>query len=72
MILVPLYASIDLRYGDQRVSIKNFVCLNSYSNLKRIEMNEFFNRHPLIPEPEINAGTLKIKHFSNNFIKDWM
>ena len=57
MILVPLYASVDLRYGDQRVSIKNFVHLNSYSNLKRIETNEFFNRHPLIPEPEINAGT---------------
>ena len=57
MILVPLYASVDLRYGDQRVSIKNFVRLNSYSNLKRIETNKFFNRHPLIPEPEINTGT---------------
>ena len=57
MILVPLYASVDLRYGDQRVSIKNFVRLNSYSYLKRTETNKFFNRHPLIPELEINAGT---------------
>ena len=57
MILVPLYASVDLRYGDQRVSIKNFVRLNSYSNLKRTETNEFSNRHPLIPKPEINTGT---------------
>ena len=56
MILVPLYASVDLRYGDQRVSIKNFVRLNSYSNLKRIETNEFFNRHPFFPHPKIKVG----------------
>ena len=51
MILVPLYASVDLRFGDQRVSIKKFVRLNFFVQLKRIQSNEFFNRHPLIPEP---------------------
>ena len=59
MILVPLYASIDLRYGDQRVSIKNFVCLNSYSNMKRIETNKFFNWHPLMRLSAKRATTAK-------------
>ena len=63
MILVPLYASINLRFGDQKVSIKKFVRLNFFVKLKRIQANKFFNRHPFLPQPKIKVG---IQNYQNN------
>ena len=56
IILVALYTHFDFRMGEKRVSIKKFVRLNSFVELKRIQSNEFFNRHPFFPHPKIKVG----------------
>ena len=56
IILVALYTHFDFRMGEKRVSIKKFVRLNSFVELKRIQSNEFFNRHPFFHHPKIKVG----------------
>ena len=56
IILVVLYTHFDFRMGEKRVSIKKFVRLNSFVELKRIQSNKFFNRHPFFPHPKIKVG----------------
>ena len=56
IILVVLYTHFDFRLGEKRVSIKKFVRLNFFVELKRIQSNEFFNRHPFFPHPKIKVG----------------